>query len=294
MNRVLGWALTYRLWRALWGRVPGHPLMAVIKQRRAKSGDTGCSPVLIGVLLLLSLPVMWIIGFGLALMAIVGGGTVRGMFAAALTARAIFQERDRRRLDLLGMTPAGLLGTGWVLALREFRLTYAGQFANRYIHNAQRIIGIAAICMTALITFGTLAFQFEGVADLDGEGVTPALDYILGALQVVFAVLIWLFTDNAQSPLIGALVGIWTGLRARRKPEAAGTSAALYAIVQLSLMMPAILIWFTAYTIPEGLRLVMVIVLMCVAREIVLRVIWSVICRDLNANGTELPAVLRL
>ena len=29
MNRLLGWALTFRLWRSLWGRIPGHPLLAI-------------------------------------------------------------------------------------------------------------------------------------------------------------------------------------------------------------------------------------------------------------------------
>ncbi len=294
MNRLLGWALTFRLWRSLWGRIPGHPLLATLKPKRPKSGDTGCSPVLIGALLLLALPVMWVVGFSLALIAIVGGGTVRGMFASALTARALYQERGSGRLDLLGLTPSGVLGAGWVLALREFRLSALGQFANRYIHNAQRIIGIGGIFIAAVITFGTLIFQFDGVADLDGEGITPALVYVLGAVQLVVVVLIWLFTDNAQSPLLGALVGIWAGLRARRKAEAAGMGVALYAVVQVLLFMPALLILLLSTGIPDGMRLALSVGFMLVAREIVLRAVWSALCRELNATGAELVNVLRL
>src|SRR5690606_37097709 len=120
----------FRLWRALWGRLPDHPLMSAIKPPKpgSYSNGDGCSPLLISMILLMSLPALWVVGFSFALLAIGVGGTLRGVAAAALTARGVYQEREIGRLDLLGLAPGGLLGAGWVLALREFRISRLGRF----------------------------------------------------------------------------------------------------------------------------------------------------------------------
>lgn len=296
MNRLLGGLASFRLWRALWGRVPQHPLMTAIKPPKpgSRSQGDGCSPLFIGFILLMLLPALWIVGFSLALLAIAVGGTLRGIAAAALTARAMHQERETGRLALLGLAPGGMLGAGWVLALREFRLSKSGQFVNRYIQNAQRIIGIGGLIMVVLITFGTLVFQFDGVADLDGSGITPALEYLFGALQLVCITALWLFSDNAQSPVIGVLIGIWAGTSARRKAEAAAAAAALYAALQATLIAAAIFIWTLGAQTPDGLRGGLIVLAMLAIRELLVRLLWMGLRQHLNASDTELAAVLRL
>lgn len=293
MNRVFGGILSFRLWRALWGRVPDHPLIRIIKPRPGSS-DSGCSPILISVLLIMSLPALWIVGFGFALLAVAVGGTLRGAAAAALTARGVRQEWLIGRLELLGIAPGGMLGAGWILAMREFRLSRTGEFANRYIQNAQRIIGIGGLVMVLLITFGTLIFQFEGVADFDGSGsVTPAVEYVLGAIQIVMVTGLWLLTDNGQSPLIGVMIGIRTGLTSRRASEAAGIAAAQYGALQVVLLAGAAFLWSFGERMEDGPRLGIVLIAVIAAREIVLHSLWRALRHQLNATGAELPVVLR-
>lgn len=294
MNRFLGWSITFRLWRAFWGRIPDHPIMAVVKPKRGDSSDFGCSPMLIGTMLIMALPVMWVVGFSLALIAVAIGGTARGAAAAVLTARAVYHERGTRRLDLLGLTPVGVLGIGWALSLREFRLSGLGEFINRYIQNAQRIIGTGAVIMVSMLTLSTIIFQFDGVMGMTGDEVVPALEYALGALQLVLAVVCWLLADNAQSPLTGAIIGIWSGLQARRKHEAAALAAAVYAMLQLILFAIALFIWVLASGHTDGVRIGFAVLFMVCAREVLLRVLWVLLCRHLNATGVELPAVLRM
>lgn len=295
MNRLFGWLTSFRLWRALWGRVPEHPLMSVIKPPKpgsSSSGD-GCSPLLISMFLLMSLPALWIVGFSFALLAIGVGGTLRGFAAAGLTARGVHQERDIGRLELLGLAPGGLLGAGWVLALREFRMSRLGKFVNRYVQNAQRIIGIGGLIMVALITFGTLIFQFDGIADIDGSGVTPALEYVFGAVQLVVVTALWLFSDNAQSPVIGVLIGIWGGMNARRKAEAAAAAGAVYAALQGTLIAAAIFIWTLGVPLPAGAVLALIVLGVIAVREALIRLIWNGVRHRLNASGAELANVLR-
>jgi hypothetical protein len=296
MNRLLGWLISFRLWRALWGRVPEHPLMSAIKPPKpgsSSSGD-GCSPLLISMILLMSLPALWIVGFSFALLAIGVGGTLRGFAAAALTARGVHQERDIGRLELLGLAPGGLLGAGWVLALREFRMSRLGKFVNRYVQNAQRIIGVGGLIMVSLIVFGTLIFQFDGIADIDGSGVTPALEYVFGAVQLVVIIALWLFSDNAQSPVIGVLIGIWAGMNARRKAEAAAAAAAVYAALQVTLIAGGIFIWTLDVHLPDGIVLASIVLGVIAMRETTIRFIWGGVRRHLNASGAELANVLRL
>jgi hypothetical protein len=293
MNRMFGGVLSFRLWRAMWGRVPDHPLMTIVKQPPASS-DTGCSPILISMLLLMLLPALWVVGFGFALLAVTIGGTLRGAAAAALTARGVRQERTIGRLDLLGIAPGGTLGAGWIIAMREFRLSRSGLFANRYIHNAQRIIGIGGLVMVLLITFGTLLFQFEGVADFGGSGViTPAVEYMLGAMQLVAVTGLWLLTDNAQGPLIGVMIGIRSGLSGRRAAEAAGAAAAQYGALQVVLLAAAVFLWAAADHMLDGPRLGLTLTAIVAVREIVLHVLWRSLQFHLNATGAELAVVLR-
>lgn len=296
MNRLFGWLISFRLWRALWGRVPEHPLMSAIKPPKpgSSSGGDGCSPLLISMILLMSLPALWIVGFSFALLAIGVGGTLRGFAAAALTARGVHQERDIGRLELLGLAPGGLLGAGWVLALREFRMSRLGKFVNRYVQNAQRIIGVGGLIMVSLIVFGTLIFQFDGIADIDGSGVTPALEYVFGAVQLVVIIALWLFSDNAQSPVIGVLIGIWAGVNARRKAEAAAAAAAVYAALQVTLIATGIFIWTLGVRLPDGAVLALIVLGVIVTREAAIRLIWGGVRRHLNASGAELANVLRL
>lgn len=296
MNRLLGWLVSFRLWRALWGRLPQHPLMSAVKPPKPGSGGEGdgCSPMVIGMILLLSLPALWIVGFSFALLAIGVGGTLRGFAAAALTARGVHQERDIGRLELLGLAPGGILGASWILALREFRVSRLGKFVNRYVHNAQRIIGVGGLIMVALITLGTLIFQFDGIADIDGSGVTPALEYVFGALQLVTVTALWLFSDNAQSPVIGTLIGIWAGVNARRKAEAAAAAAAVYTALQGTLIAAAVFIWTLGLHLSDGLVIASIVLGLMVAREAAIRLIWSALRRHLNASGAELANVLRL
>jgi hypothetical protein len=295
MNRFFSWLISFRLWRALWGRLPEHPLMSMIKPPKpgSSSGGDGCSPLLISMILLMSLPALWIVGFSFALLAIGVGGTLRGFAAAALTARGVHQERDIGRLELLGLAPGGLLGAGWVLALREFRMSRLGKFVNRYVQNAQRIIGVGGLIMVALISFGTLIFQFDGIADIDGSGVTPALEYVFGAVQLVAVTALWLFSDNAQSPVIGVMIGIWAGVNARRKAEAAAAAAAVYAALQVTLIASAIFIWTLGLPLPHGVILASIVLGVIIAREAAIRLMWGGLRRHLNASGAELANVLR-
>lgn len=295
MNRFFGWLISFRLWRALWGRVPEHPLMSVIKPPKPGSNSTGdgCSPLLISMILLMSLPALWIVGFSFALLAIGVGGTLRGVAAAALTARGVHQERDIGRLDLLGLAPGGLLGASWVLALREFRMSRLGKFVNRYVQNAQRIIGIGGLIMVSLITFGTLIFQFDGIADIDGSGVTPALEYVFGAVQLVAVTALWLFSDNAQSPVIGVMIGIWAGVNARRKAEAAAAAAGIYTAVQATLIVTSIYLWTLRMGLSDGLMFFLIVLGVIATREAAIRLMWVGLRRHLNASGAELANVLR-
>lgn len=293
MKRLSDHILTVRLWRWFWAEFPAHPLMWTVRATPVRSADMGCSPLLIGLLLMFGLPTLWVIGFGFALIAVGVGGTLRGIAAAAMTARAVYHERGTGRFDLLGLTPHGLMGAGWVLAQREFRRTTAGQFVNRYIQNAQRIIGIGVAIMTSLIIVSTVIFQLEGVVDAEG-GVRPALEYALGVAQLVGVALVWLISDNAQSPLLGVLMGMWGGMAGRRKYEAGTMAAAFFTLAQLILFLAAVMLWQVAADLPEGLRLALPVALIIISREVMLHMAWRYACARLNAAGTEIPLALRL
>jgi hypothetical protein len=130
---------------------------------------------------------------------------------------------------------------------------------------------------------------------MDGSGgITPALEYVMGALQLVVVTGLWLFSDNAQSPLIGVIIGIWAGMNARRTPEAAGIAAALYGALQLTLLVGAAYVWTIGTGVAEGPRLGAIITVVIISREVILRALWSALRRHLNASGAELAAVLRL
>ncbi|MBK9123433.1 MAG: hypothetical protein IPM16_09995 [Chloroflexi bacterium] len=292
-GRTFGWLTTFRLWWAYWGRFPEHPLL------RLKGPPTPDSErarwltaAAIGFALMM-LPVLWLVGFSVALVAIAVGGTLRGAVAAAMSARYVAYERHQHRLSSIGLAPAGMLGAVWLLAMRAFRESKYGQFATRYIHNAQGIIGFGAMAIVVVFLLGTALMLVGDPGSADEGDTQAAVDTAVGVAVLFGSVGLWLWLDNVQSPLMGVLIGISVGYGSTRPGEAAGAAAGIYTAIQGAMLAAAAAMLVLSAGLHDGLRVLTVCVTLFVTREVLLRVMWHRVCALYNAGGFELVQLLR-
>lgn len=292
-GRAFGWLTTFRLWWAYWGRFPEHPLLRLKGPPTPDSERARwLSAAVIGFALLL-LPVLWVVGFSVALVAIAVGGTLRGGVAAAMSARYVAYERHQSRLSLVGLTPAGMLGAVWLLAMRAFRESKPGQFATRYIHNAQGIVGFGAVAIVVVFLLGT-ALMLVSDSGVPNDGDTAAaVDTAVGVAVLFGSVGLWLWLDNVQSPLIGVLIGISVGYGSTRPGEAASAALGIYTAVQGMMLAAAALLLALSAGWHDGLRMLAVCVALFITREAALRISWKRVCALYNAQGFELVHLLR-
>lgn len=292
-GRAFGWLTTFRLWWAYWGRMPDHPLLR-LKGPPSPDGERARWVTIAAVFFaLMMLPILWVVGFSVALIAIVIGGTLRGGVAAALSARYVAYERRQHRLASIGLAPAGMLGAVWLLAMRAFRESKYGQFATRYIHNAQGIIGFGAMAIVAMFLLGTALMLVGDVGIVDDSDTAAAVDTAVGVTVLFSSVGLWLWLDNVQSPLMGVLIGISVGYRSTQPGESAGAAAGLYAAIQGVMLSVAVLMLIVSAGLHDGLRVFMTCAALFVTREVLLRVLWQRVCTLYNAQGFELVQLLR-
>lgn len=292
LSRVFGWLMTFRLWWAYWGRIPDHPLLRLKGPPTPDSERARWLTIALGTLVVLMLPVLWVVGFSVALLAVAVGGTLRGAVAAAMSARFVAYERQQHRLSSIGLAPAGMLGAVWLLAMRAFRSTPIGQFSTRYIHNAQGIIGFGAVAIVIVFLLGTTV-MLVGEPNDDREATAAAVDTAMGVTVLFGSVGLWLWLDNVQSPLLGVLIGISIGYGSTRPGEAAGSALGLYAAIQGALLAAAALVLVLSTGLHDGLRIFAVCAALFVVREVLLRVMWRRVLEAYNAQGMELVQLLR-
>lgn len=293
MKRLFSRTLTMQLWRRLWGRIPNHPLITSDYIREHYRGGLGCSPMTVVALLILGIPALWIIGFVFAMFAILMGGTLRGLASAMLTARAVNHERMTGRMELLAVSPGGILGMGWLLGLREIRLSVRGQFILRYSQNAQRVIALFAFIILAGSAFGMALVRLDVYMDTE-NGLIHLLVYLIGQVLTFVLLLIWFITDNAQATLIGLLAGVWSGAHARNMFEARALAAAAFVGINAPLIFAAMFYIGSVTPTDFLLHLYPAVIGIVVARELILRGLWRFLHQRVNAADDETLVVLRL
>lgn len=298
MELIPRWTLSARLWHVLFQSLPRHPLFwlplsattpdpderkhLLSNRRYWRWAANGFFVAIAIVVVLLALPLV-ILLLSLLFVMLLNGGTIAGLVIAVGTSDRIAREISARRIDVLAVTPVGLIGTHWLIAMQHLRWSSTAV-------NVRRLVETLYVALTLLVPFCAL-FGLIGFVD------DTTWAWVLIVLLIGCA--IWM--DYGQSLVTAVLIGISAPALSSARTDAdvaalggfIGLQIAVYVVglVTMAIMGGVFEVFGWTSTPSLALLTLLRVAFFVALREAVIVVLWRWQLDRFNALPAELSEI---
>lgn len=287
---------TRQLWRALNHPPATHPIfrrevvLPGTAKRRYVSWAGLTITLVIGlseyspVILMLLLPLMLFVT-----------GVLYGIECALRVSHVIALEQENGTYALLSLSPPGQLGTSWVVGLTSL-------YRNREFDQLHSIFKNGmAVTLIMLTLFSILALLFSYPAlNRRQDGVATIMPVYV-TLMVIFCAS---YIDYIQSVILGCLVGLLVPTFYENVLNSAVYALGGFLLAQVGTLLLAALVGIIVLPgvydllgfygeIANWSQIILSVVTLVGAREVVIRVLWSLLAERCNAATSEQSFILR-
>jgi hypothetical protein len=207
-----------------------------------------------------------------------------GLRWAVQIAGRVAAEQEAGRYDLLALLPGGAYGLA--RAVTGACLHQNGSLQQIQSVGAWILRGFFALVL--MLSFATLSPLVVSSSEIVAYPTFIALFY-LGTLMAAA------YVDHRHSVILAILVGMWIPTVARRRLDAAGGAFFVYLLLQVTAYLITVIGGFTVlpsvvrvFPMGAGVSTVVVAILRLAlffsVREAMIRVLWSVVQRELGAG----------
>lgn len=217
--------IVVRLWWSLNRAFPGNPLLREVALRQRRAPDDrptiGCGTSGIFLLLLVSMPILIATVQQWAMIVLLSVSMLIGLMLADRTGGGIALEREKRRDELLAVTPMGLPGAYWVTAVFSLqRSPLLTQLIGLHLLGMVTLGGMLVFLVgLQLMVWLSRQHQFLSVPDL----------HTFMIVVILLSVIAW--SDLIQATVMGALTGIQVAVVAGERFFARFLALALYLLL---------------------------------------------------------------
>jgi hypothetical protein len=279
--------ITWRLWQALKYPPSAHPIF----QRMVSPYYDDVSWVLVAQNVLIQGQIwFWSLIFVLdtrALIFMMLSGTFYGLIWSIIVSGTIAIEREYRMYDLLCLSPSGTLGISWAICTGCLHRNRTFEHVNSQEAWSIRIILFIPLVISANIILGRM---------LSSPGTITIL--WLAAFMVVF------YLDHIQSIIFGSLFGLLAPHYAPNRFDSRLWACGGFLLVQGSTYLALLLMsgfilpalyriaditgWYAEISLP-----ILSVGVFYILREVMIRRLWRILTRQLNAAQTELDSMFQ-
>lgn len=296
--------LTWKLWNALYFPPRKHPLFRRMMDRKRWRLPASWLVVLVviafgaGCALFFRFPeialaLAFSLGIGVPILMIGAHGSILALWWALQISDELLDVRREQQDDLLGVSPGGLLGTGWLISAG---LIHRGDWL-RQAHNFMRPVLLMVVGSLVILVLAAFVWLLLDGSPIDVNGLTLIVGiYSLIALGLAF----WF--DHVQSILLAPLLGLLLPHVLRDRFLIRAMLLLGFPLLQIGILLLAytiyqlwvLLIFSLMQSILLGYALAMLLGLLTffLMRETLLALLWRAVLRVYGADPQEFFAAI--
>lgn len=276
--------LTWKLWNALKNPLADHPLFrrAALQRRFNVTRATLIAVSIAAVsacMAIIANPGLILLLFLLPVIYIAFHGVFYGLLWAVRVSQAIAREQQQRTYDVLALTPYGSFGAHWMICTGCIHR--GRELEQLQVFSAEEFF----IALIVAVALSVERSQFYASA----SAVLPLMFFYAAALLLIF------YLNHVQSVILGCLIGMLIPTRIHTSLDAPVYAFGTYLLIQIStyvltlLVLTAILpqIGNNGSLIHEILIALGGLVIFYAVREAIIRALWWLLARALNAAPAE-------